>query len=67
MIWRPATLTLQPTAHGLAGRLEAGDDITLEVRHWRRGEGGAVTLEIAVDDPAWQAYLARLLARTPMV
>jgi hypothetical protein len=62
MAWRNATLTLQPTAEGLAGRLDAGDDCTLEIRHWRKHEGGRITLQIDVDDPSWQAFLSRQYA-----
>lgn len=60
MTWRAATIVLQPTADGLAGRLCAAGDLAIEIRKWRRGENGVVTLEIGIDDPSWQAFLARL-------
>jgi hypothetical protein len=65
MIWRAATLTLSRTARdgGMSGVLSIGDDIAFDVRNWRRVAGGVVRCEMSVSDPAWQAFLNRLLSR----
>ena len=60
MTWRAATIELQPSATGLIGRLEAEGDLAIEIRHWRKDGANRVSLEIGIDDAAWQAFLARL-------